>query len=58
MFKPYDVLQTVGPKPILEADYYSCRAKQLTAAKILHGKLGPDLREEITNALKTGARGM
>lgn len=31
---------------------------QLTSAKLLHGKLTPSLREEITNTLQEGAKGM
>ncbi|PTB48811.1 hypothetical protein M431DRAFT_127355 [Trichoderma harzianum CBS 226.95] len=31
---------------------------QLTSARLLHGKLTPSLREEITNTLQEGAKGM
>ncbi|KAM0481785.1 hypothetical protein ACHAPX_003111 [Trichoderma viride] len=31
---------------------------KLTSAKLLHGKLTPNLREEITNTLQEGAKGM
>ncbi|PTB74737.1 hypothetical protein M440DRAFT_1312929, partial [Trichoderma longibrachiatum ATCC 18648] len=31
---------------------------QLTSAKLLHGKLTPSLREEITRTLQEGAKGM
>lgn len=31
---------------------------QLTSARLLHGKLTASLREEITNTLQEGAKGM